>query len=81
MEKFGKIENKSEKISEERKVLQKTWQEAFDKMYEVSDQKRREEILNLTASTFYDAKLIEEYLKREDKATYEDVIKKLDLRK
>ena len=49
MEKFQSNKNESIKTSKDFEVLRRTWQEALNKMNEVSEEKRRNEIMNLTA--------------------------------
>lgn len=45
-------------------MLQKMWEEAYEKMNNVNDDKRTTEILDLTAKTFDDSKPLEEYLEK-----------------
>ncbi len=45
-------------------MLQKIWEEVYEKMDNVNEDKRTSEILDLTAKTFDDSKPLEEYLEK-----------------
>lgn len=51
-----------DEISEDFSILQQTWDEAYERMYDAVDVKRRNEVLNLTA-TITDPMALEEYIK------------------
>jgi hypothetical protein len=54
---------KTEELSEDFSILQKMWNEAYDKMDGVNDHKRTIEILDLTAKSVDDPGVLEKYLK------------------
>lgn len=54
---------KTEELSEDFSILQKMWNEAYDKMDDVNEHGRTIEILDLTAKSFDDPESLEKYLK------------------
>jgi hypothetical protein len=55
----------TEQVGEDFSILQKMWEEAYDRMDSVNEDKRKIEILDITAKTFDDPKLLEDYLQSE----------------
>lgn len=53
-----------DELSEDLFILQKIWDEAYEKLDNVSDTKRTTELLDLTASSIDDSKSLEEYLEK-----------------
>lgn len=52
----------TKQVSEDFSMLQKMWEEAYDRMDSVNTDKRTSEILDITAKTFDDPKPLEDYL-------------------
>ena len=55
----------TEQVGEDFSMLQKMWEEAYDRMDGVNEDKRTSEILDITAKTFDDPKPLEDYLQSE----------------
>lgn len=55
----------TEQVGEDFSMLQKMWEEAYERMDSVNEDKRTSEILDITAKTFDDPKPLEDYLQLE----------------